>query len=174
MRKNLDRLYEWSGALAAALIALICLLVTLQVIFNLATKLLGSSVSLTIPSYADFAGFFLASSSFLALAYTLTRGGHIRVTLFLSRMPTGPRLVSEILSLAICSAVALFALYNMVLLTYDSLRYGDVSPGMVVIPLWVPQSIVCLGLLILSIALVDLLLQTLQRKEPVIVQHETI
>ncbi|MFK8083656.1 MAG: TRAP transporter small permease [Granulosicoccus sp.] len=174
MRRILDFIYNLSGAIAAALIASICLLVTAQVILNLTTKLLGTSASYSIPSYADFAGFFLAASSFLALAYTFTQGGHIRVTLFLGRVSTTPRWIAEIVSISIATVVTLFIFWHMTKLAHESYIYGDVSPGMVVIHLWIPQGVVCIGILILTIALIDTLIQTIQAKKPVIKQKETI
>ena len=170
----LDLLYNLSGAMAAGLIGMICLLVTTQVVLNLTTKVLGTTMSFTIPSYADFAGFFLAASSFMALAYTFTRGGHIRVTLFLGRLSSLPRLIAELISLSVAVVVTLFVLWHMINLTHESYLYGDVSPGMVVIQLWIPQTVVCLGLLILNIALIDALIQTLRTRKPVITQQETI
>lgn len=174
MRRTLNFVYNFSGALAAALIAIICLLVSTQVFLNLVTKVLGTGASYSIPSYADFAGYFLASSSFLALAYTLTRGGHIRVTLVLGRLPAKSRWISELFSLLVATGVTVFVLWHMVELAHSSYIYEDASPGMVVIHLWIPQSVVCVGLLILSIALVDSLIQTIIKKTPVITQQETI
>ena len=165
IRKTLDRLYVGSGAIASLLIAAICLLVCTQVIFNLINKFGGRSVNLTIPSYGDFAGYFLAASSFLALAYTLTRGGHIRVNLLLTRLPTSARWVAEILSLAICAVVAWYATFYMLKLCLESHEFGDLSPGIVAVPLWIPQSIVLLGLTILSVALVDCLCRTISTRE---------
>jgi TRAP-type mannitol/chloroaromatic compound transport system permease small subunit len=174
MRKILDSLYVFSGGAAAGLIALICLLVSTQVVLNLVTKILGTGASYSIPSYADFAGFFLAASSFLALAYTFTRGGHIRVTLFLGRLPSIPRLIAELFSLLVAITITLFTLWHMMKLVHESYIYNDVSPGMGVIHLWVPQSIVCLGLSILCIALIDTFVQTIVARRPVITQQETI
>ena len=165
IRKTLDRLYVGSGAIASLLIAAICLLVCTQVIFNLITKFGGRSINLTIPSYGDFAGYFLAASSFLALAYTLTRGGHIRVNLLLTRLPSRARWVAEIFSLAICSAVAWYATFYMLKLCLESYEFGDLSPGIVAVPQWIPQSTVLLGLSILSVALVDCLYRTISTRE---------
>lgn len=85
MRRVLDTLYRAAGGLAALFILAIVVLVFAQVGLNLADKitvgLTGKGLGVTIPSYADFTGFFLAAASFLALAYTLRAGGHIRVSL---------------------------------------------------------------------------------------------
>jgi len=173
VRKLLDGVYTGSGLLSAGLIAAICLLVTAQVVLNLVTKYGPFDVNLTIPSYADFAGYMLAASSFLALAYTLTRGGHIRVTMVLNAMPARLRLVSESLCLALGAAIAGFASYYMYLLTQESYEFGDMSSGIIAIPLYIPQSAVLAGLVILTIALVDLTLQTVRAGRPVLVQMNT-
>lgn len=170
LRTTLDRIYLWSGWLAAGFIAAICLLVVCQVILNLidrmSTILTGAAIGLTIPSYADFTGFFLAAASFLALAHTLRQGGHIRVTLVLSHL--GPRLrhAFEIWCLLLAAAVTIYFSWYTFTLTRESLMYNDLSPGMVAVPIWIPQTAMLLGLVILSIALVDELLRTLRGRNP--------
>ncbi len=168
IRKLLDGLYNISGAIAAGFLALICVLVSVQVILNLITKLFGTTFALTIPSYAEFAGFFLAAASFLALAYTLMRGGHIRVTLVLQFLPKSARLIFEVLGLAICSATAIYATYFMGRLTYESYSFGDLSPGIIAVPLWIPQTSLALGLGILAIALTDLTISTIIKRDLVL------
>ena len=168
MRRLLDALYGLSGALSALFIALICLIVSAQVALNLLTRLFGTAVSYTIPSYADFAGFFLAAASFLGLAYTLVHGGHIRVTLLISRFAPAPRLISELFSLAVGGLLSGFASYYMIRLTIESWQYGDLSYGIVAIPIWIPQTAVSAGLVILTIAFADLFLGTLRARAPVL------
>ena len=168
MRRILDTLYALSGGLSALFICLICVLVCTQVTFNIITKVGLFGLNLTIPSYADFAGYFLATSSFLALAYTLQKGGHIRVTLLTSAVGDRFRFVLEIFALAISAGATLFAVFYMARLTRDSLEFGDVSSGIIAIPLYIPQVAVLVGLAIFAIALLDLLIQTILAGRPVI------
>ncbi|RLQ89172.1 TRAP transporter small permease [Notoacmeibacter ruber] len=168
MRQALDRLYNFSGALAAASLCLICILVCIQVFFNLLTRTGLFGINLTVPSYADFAGYLLAAASFLALAYTLTRGGHIRVTLLTGLMGRRTSLAFEILALAFCAACAAAASWYVALLAHESWEFGDVSSGIVVIPLFIPQLAVLGGLVIFTIALVDLLARTVRTGRTVI------
>lgn len=156
MRRMLDAIYLVSGLISAGLIAAICLLVTTQVVFNLITKSGFFDVNLTIPSYADFAGYMLAASTFLALAYTLTRGGHIRVGILLNVLPRPARLAAEMVSLLVGAGVAGLATYYMYELTSESHEFGDMSSGIIAIPLYIPQLAVLAGLAILTLALVDL------------------
>ncbi|MFK8075471.1 MAG: TRAP transporter small permease [Granulosicoccus sp.] len=167
IRKALDKLYISSGAIASLLIAGICLLVCTQVFFNLITRFGGQSVNLSIPSYGDFAGYMLAASSFLALAYTLTQGGHIRVNLVLTRLPVGARWYAEILSTSVCAIVSGYVTFYMGKLCRESYEFGDLSPGIVAVPIWIPQSFVLVGMIILTVALFDCLLRILISRVPV-------
>ncbi|MEJ2199098.1 MAG: TRAP transporter small permease [Desulfuromonadales bacterium] len=168
LRRWLDGLYLCSGSLAAMAIALICLLVLCQVCLNAIDRisglLTGSAIGLTIPSYADFTGFFLAAASFLALAYTLHRGEHIRVTLILSRSSAGVRHFLEIWCLLAASGVTLYFSWYTLLLVRESYIYHDLSPGMIAVPIWIPQTAMLLGLVILAIALIDGLISTLIKR----------
>ncbi len=172
MRKFLDMLYQASGIAAAGFIVVITLVVSAQVVLNLVTKVFGAEYAYTIPSYADFAGFSLAAASFLALAYTLNKGGHIRVTLLIQTFGRIPRLAAEVFSLAIGAIMAGFMTYYMIRLNYESWDYGDLSFGIIAIPIWIPQLAVSGGLLILTIAFVDLLVATLRAGRPVLKHKE--
>ncbi len=120
--------------------------------------LTGAAIGLTIPSYADFTGFLLAASSFLALAYTLRSGSHIRVTLVYSNLSKGVQHIVEGWCLFFASVVAIYFTWYTGYLLYESYVYNDLSSGMVAVPLWIPQSAMLLGLVILSVSLVDDLL----------------
>lgn len=170
MRSILNTLYRAAGGLAALFIMAIAGLVFAQVGLNLADKIsaaiTGRGVGLTIPSYSDFTGFFLAASTFLGLAYTLREGGHIRVTLITGRLPDGARRGTEIAVTAIALAMTSFATWYMIQLVLESHEFGDKSSGMVSVPLWIPQIPVALGLAILSIALFDDLVDLLRGRPP--------
>lgn len=166
MRRILDGLYVASGALSALLILAICSVVAFQVIFNIITRLRLTEANLTIPSYADISGFLLAAASFLALAYTLTRGGHIRVTLLLGNLGDGLRFAADLFCLAICCAISATAAYFMILLTLESYDFGDKSPGILAIPIWIGQTPLATGLAILTIAFADLFVTTLRSGSP--------
>ena len=170
MRRLLDTIYTASGYLAALFIAAICILVMAQVMLNLidrtAALLTGQAIGLTIPSYSDFTGFFLAAASFLALAYTLRVGGHIRVTLFTNMLGERTQKVLEIWSLALAAAMTIFVTFYSIALTHESFVYNDLSSGMVAVPIWIPQSSVSIGMFVLSVALVDEFIGVLAGKTP--------
>ena len=138
-----------------AIVALVFAQVCLNLADKIAAALFGIGIGLTIPSYADFTGFFLAASTFLALAYALRAGGHIRVTLLTNRLPSRARRAAEIAVTLLALVMSGYAAWYMGLLLLESLEFGDRSAGMVSVPLWLPQMPVALGLAILTLALAD-------------------
>ncbi|MEO0428731.1 MAG: TRAP transporter small permease [Pseudomonadota bacterium] len=159
MRQALDRLYDWSGIGAAAFLALIAFTVLVQVTFNIidsvSLTLTGDAVGLVLPSYAEFTGYFLATSSFLAAAHTLRRGAHIRVGLILQRLGPKARQVAEVWSTGVGAILSVYFTLWMWLLVEESLRFNDVSPGLIPVPIWIPQAGMAAGLTIFTVALVD-------------------
>ncbi len=170
IRGWLNRLYNISGWMAAACIAMICLLVVSQVVLNLVDRLsgliTGTAIGLTIPSYADFTGFFLAAASFLALAHTLREGGHIRVTLLISHLPKGIRKIIEVWCVGVAAFIAIYFTWYTARLTWESYSYNDLSTGMIAVPLWIPQCSMLLGLIVLSVALIDELVTVIGGRMP--------
>ncbi|MDQ7079725.1 MAG: TRAP transporter small permease [Paracoccaceae bacterium] len=171
MRRFLDRLYLVAGGISALCIILICLVVSAQILLNILARLGGPSLSFTIPSYADFAGFFLATASFMGLAYTLRRGAHIRVNLVVQLLPMRARMWLEVLTLAGGGVISGYATYYMADLLSQSWQYGDKSPGIIAIPLWIPQVMVVTGLALLTVAFVDTALEALRKGAPVLVDE---
>ncbi len=156
--------------MGAIFIALICALVFAQVLLNLVDRLssllTGSAIGLSIPSYSDFTGFFLAAASFLALAYTLREGGHIRVSLVIQNLAPRARHAIEIWCVSVALAASSYFAWYMALLVGESYAYNDLSPGIIAVPIWIPQSAVLAGLLVLSIALLDELVMLFSRRKP--------
>lgn len=159
MRKALDTLYKLSGAASAFFLLAIFAIVLAQVFANSLDWVVGRvashPVGLVVPSYAEISGFFLAASSFLGLPYALRQGSHIRVTLVLMHLPLGARKVAAVLVCLVGAAVSLYLAWYALQLVLESHEFGDLSPGLVAIPLWIPQIPIAVGAFVLSIALVD-------------------
>lgn len=159
MRSILDRLYAITLRLSAACLVAIALLVGLQLVGRIADsvlKLAGCQpYGFMIASLAEIAGYLLAASSFLALASTLKRGAHIRVTMLLSTLKPPVRRLFELWALTAASVFAGFMAGSVALLAYDSIRFKEVSYGLLPIPLALPQAMIMVGLVVLLIALLD-------------------
>lgn len=159
MRRFLDQYYATSAYAAAAMIVGICAVVCIQVVFNAVDKVvvvLGFNAwGLVLPSYAEFTGYLLVGASFMALASTLQNKVHIRVSLFTQKLPPHWARIAEIWAMAVGFAMAAYATYWSVALVYESWRFNDLSPGMIAVPLWVPQTPIALGFFSLFVCLAD-------------------
>ena len=154
----LDKIYAAGIILAAVFMVLIAGLTLAQVV--------GRLFGIVIPDAGDIAGYSMAGATFLALAHTFRSGGHIRVNLLLAQVPRGVRRLFEVWCvLVLCVIGALFAGFaiNMVL---DSYAFGDVSTGMMAIPLWIPQLSMAAGAVLLEIAAIEELVRVLRGEEP--------
>lgn len=158
MERALDRLFSACGALAAAFLVGICVLVLAQIV----ARLLGT----VLPSADEFAGYCLSASSFLALGYALRHSSHIRVTLILDRLPPVRRRVAEIVCVAIGLGLSLYLTYYVAEMVYFSMTFGDVTQGLVPIPLWIPQTGMLVGIGLLSLAFMVDAVRVLRGKEP--------
>ena len=152
MLAALDRLFAFAGHLAG--VFMIGTLVS--VLFSIVGRLVPM---LDLPGSDAYAGYFMAAAAFLALAPTLRRGEHIRVTLIADRLPPGGHRALEIFCHLVGTAIAIaFAVYS-VRLVFQSRTFSDVSTGLDATPLWIPQIGMAVGTSLSALAfLTDLVL----------------
>jgi TRAP-type C4-dicarboxylate transport system permease small subunit len=147
VRRALDGLYEGAAWLAA--LFMIGLLLT--VLLSIVSRLLHFHV----PGTDAYAGYLMAASGFLALAHTLKRGEHIRVTLLLTVLKGRAHHALELWALAAGALLATLAAWYSCRLAWQSHVFNDISTGNDATPLWIPQLSMAAGSLILVVALVD-------------------
>ena len=147
MRRLLNGLYDTCAALAA--LCMVALLV--MVMLGIVSRLLHFHV----PGTDAYAGYLMAGAGFLALAHTLKRGEHIRVTLLLSSLQGGARRALELWALAAASGLAGLMAFYSARLAWQSRAFDDISTGNDATPLWLPQLVMAVGTLVLLIAFVD-------------------
>ena len=156
--------------MAAAFIVAICLVVVLQVSANIVNSLAGwwldAPTGLIVPAYAEFTGFFLVAATFLALASSLRAGSHIRVTLLIGKLRGKWRRGFELWCAGMGTVLSGYFAVFTIKLVAESYRYGDLAVGMVPLPIWIPQSAMVLGLVVLTIALVDEFVALLRGEKP--------
>ncbi len=147
MRKALDALYDGAAWLAALFMVALLLSVLLSVG--------GRQLNFHVRGTDAYAGYFMAAAGFLALAHTLKRGEHIRVTLLLSALPARARHALELWAHAAAAGLSGLLAFYACRLVWQSRLFNDVSTGNDATPLWIPQLGMALGTLILFVAFVD-------------------
>jgi TRAP-type C4-dicarboxylate transport system permease small subunit len=147
LRRALDRLYDAAGYLAALFMAGTLAMVIVGIAGRLANFHVAGSDA--------YAGYCMAAAGFMALAHTLKRGEHIRVSLILERVGVKAHRVLELWSLAAATLLAgLFAFYS-VRLSFQSWQFNDISTANDATPLWIPQLALAVAPVVLLVAVVD-------------------
>jgi TRAP-type C4-dicarboxylate transport system permease small subunit len=152
MRKFLDKLYLYSAYLASFFLILILVIIVIQML----TRWTG----FTFPGATAYAGYAMAASAFFALAYTLNEDGHIRVKILLHKLGDKRRWL-EIWCYSIGSLLSIYFFYYSCRAVYFSLIFNDISQSEDAWPVWIPQMVMVLGVLVISIAFLDRLYQIL-------------
>ncbi len=124
--------------------------IAITIVSQIVARTLGYTVDST-----ESAGFCMAASSFLALAYALKSGEHIRVNLLIRYLPPGPRRIVELWCCCYgAAAMAVFTWWSFDLVQ-QSYMFGDLSPGLLAMPFWIPQLGMAVGAAMMTVAFVD-------------------
>ena len=142
--KNLNKLYKFSGYIAAMFL----ILVAIFILIGISSRIFG----FYIRGLAEYSGYCMASASFFALAYTFVEGGHIRITLFLEKFSGLKKKILEIWCLFVASFFSGYLAYYFVKMLIISYKFQERSEGADEILIWIPQTSVAIGSTILFIS----------------------
>lgn len=147
MRRLLDGLYNSAAGLAALCMVLLLGAVLLSIV--------SRQFNFLVQGLDAYAGYLMAAAGFLALAHTLKKGEHIRVTLVINLLGGRAKKGLEIWALSAGTLLAvLFAVYSCKL-AWQSHVFNDISTSNDATPLWLPQIAMAVGTVVLAIAFLD-------------------
>lgn len=153
LRRGLDTLYLAAGVMAALCLIAILLLIVVQMVARWTGEV--------FPGAPDYAGYAMAAASFLAFANALNRGSHIRVSILVNAVGPGMRRLINIWCFAVGTAIMWYFSYYAGRFVYWSWKFNDISQGQDRTALWIPQSVMLIGAVIMAIALTDHLIHLL-------------
>jgi len=162
--RALDRLYDASAALGALAMVLLLAMVMLSIV--------SRQIGFNVPGVDAYAGYMMAAAGFLAMAHTLKKGEHIRVTLLVSSLQGAARRGIEVWALFAASLLALLSAFYSCKLAWQSHAFHDISTSNDATPLWLPQLSMAIGAVVLAIAFVDELVLELRGRRVVPVSEE--
>jgi TRAP-type C4-dicarboxylate transport system permease small subunit len=145
--RALDRLYDATAALGAVAMVALLAMVLLSVV--------SRQVGFNVGGIDAYAGYMMAGAGFLAMAHTLKRGEHIRVTLLLASLKGKSKHALEVWALFAASLLALLSAFYSCKLAWQSYTFHDISTSNDATPLWLPQIMMALGTIVLAIAFID-------------------
>ena len=137
LNNNLNKIYKFSGYIAA----LFLILIAVFIIIGISSRIFG----FYIRGLAEYSGYCMASASFFALAYTFVEGGHIRITLFLEKLSGLKKKIIEIWCLTIGSFFSGYLAFYFIKMLIISYKFQERSEGADEILIWIPQTSVAIG-----------------------------
>ena len=154
--KNLNKLYKFSGYLAAIFLILIAIFI----LIGISSRIFG----FYIRGLAEYSGYCMASASFFALAYTFVEGGHIRITLFLEKLSGLKKKLVEIWCLSIAVFFSGYLAFYFIKMLIISYKFQERSEGADEILIWIPQTSVAIGSIIFSLSVFHHLILAIRKK----------
>ena len=154
--RNLNKLYKFSGYVAA----LFLIFVAVFILIGVLSRIFG----FYIRGLAEYSGYCMASASFFALAYTFVEGGHIRITLFLEKLSGLKKKITEIWCLIIASFFSGYLSFYFIKMLIISYKFQERSEGADEILIWIPQTSVALGSMVFFISVFHQLIVKIFKK----------
>jgi TRAP-type C4-dicarboxylate transport system permease small subunit len=161
-RLALDRTYAAAGALGAACIALICVLMVVQT--------LGRQFGFPTGAINDLVSWLCAAAAFLTMAHAFKHGDFVRVTLLLEKCPPARRRKFELACLAVAVAAIGYLAFWACRFTWQSWEFKEQAQGLWAVPIWIPQLSFALGSLLFLVAVIDEFVIVLRGGEPTFVR----
>jgi TRAP-type C4-dicarboxylate transport system permease small subunit len=158
MRRWLDHLYLWTAYLGGFFVFAIFVVM----IGAALTRPLGLSLS----GSDDLVSWMCAAAAFLPMAAAFRNGDFVRMLLVLERFDQARRRAFEVVALTIATVATATLAYWAIYGVYDSWRTDEMSIGLLVVAMWIPQLSFGFGALVLFIAVVEELLTVLKGKRP--------
>ena len=149
-------LYRLSGYIASVFLVLVAAFI----LTGIASRIFG----FYIRGLAEYSGYCMAASSFLALAYTFGENGHIRITYFLEKANQNIKRFLEIWCLSVATFFSGFLAFYFIKMLIISIEFGERSEGADEIYIWIPQVTVALGSTIFFICVMHNLILMILKK----------
>ena len=149
----IDRLIEWiercslvGGYASGFFMVLIVILISVEI---LARTLFGTSTLIA----DEYSAYFFVAVVLLGLAFALKDGAHIRITLVQTRLTENGRRILDLAVTLIALVLALYAFRHAVEMVYDTWSLEMTADSISETPIWIPQVVIPVGLLLFILQL---------------------
>jgi len=151
---GIDRLNLLGAALAAGCCALLAAVLFIEVIAT-------SQFNWSQPWAVEYSTYLCALALFAGSGYGVRQGAHIRVRILLSLLPRTLSIALELFCTVVALGVASILCYGMIELALRSLERGSKSYFVMETALYIPQAMLAISAILLTLALLARLLRLL-------------
>lgn len=138
MNRFITILVKLSSSIAMGLLLFLNAFITAAVIcrYVLNMPIVGSD---------ELAGYLMVGITMLGLAYTFEKKGHIRIELFIGKLSSRYRILSNCFVGVVSLGILLVLVYTTSFFAYETYRFRTISLSGLDIPLVFPQSLIPIG-----------------------------
>ncbi len=133
-----------ASTLLVVLVVLILVEIVLRSFFNASTMRAD-----------EYSGYLYLALVCFGFGYTFMRDGHIRITFLTSKVSSKTSSLIDIFAGIATLGVLCFTFYRTLLMSFDSYHTQVVSEGVSATPLYIPQMVLPLGLLLFIVAVIS-------------------
>jgi len=148
MADPISRVVEPVARVAAIVCGYAVLLLSLAVSVEIVGRKLFSH---SFPGTDDIGGYVLAIVAIVGASYTMAKRGHTRVDIFLVRMPAAWQRLLNLLAMVTMAVFATFAAWRGSTVLLESIEFQSVASNPLQTPLWQPQSLWLIGLVLFAL-----------------------
>jgi TRAP-type C4-dicarboxylate transport system permease small subunit len=142
----------------------LCALFLITMIVLIGAEAIARNIFATSLQITDeVGGYLLVALTFLSMSVAEAHGAFHRVELIQSRLKRSAQLISQIVFDIISLAASLLVTWQLARVAMNSWRSEDVAPTPLQTPLWIPQSVMSIGMALLCFALVRTIWAKAQR-----------
>ena len=121
----------------------ITLVIGLEILLR---RLLGFSLQ----GADEYGGYMLATVTAVGAAYALLERGHTRIEILMERLPQSLRAVLNTVSAVFMAVMAVFLAWRATVAMLESVEYGSLSGTPLMTPLWMPQAVWVVGMVLFA------------------------
>lgn len=136
----------------ARLAAIVCGYVVLALSLAVTVEIVGRKLfAFSLQGIDDIGGYVLAIVAVIGASYTMARRGHTRVDIFLVRLPAPVQRWLNTLAALGMAGFSGFAAWRGSDVLLESIEFQSVASNPLQTPLWIPQSVWLLGLVLFAL-----------------------
>jgi TRAP-type C4-dicarboxylate transport system permease small subunit len=148
MQNPISRIVEPVARLAAILCGYAVLLLSAAVSIEIVGRKL---FAFTFQGTDDMGGYVLAIIAVVGASYTMAMRGHTRVDVFLVRMPAALQRLLNATAMVTMALFAAFAAWRGYAVLRESIEFQSVASNPLQTPLWQPQGLWVIGLVLFAV-----------------------
>lgn len=132
-----------SGLFMILIVLLIVVEIIVRSVFNSST-LIGD----------EYSAYFFVVVVMTGLAFSMKEGAHIRISIIRSRLSQPALRILDLAVLLVAIVLSCYGLYHAILMTYDVWDLGMTADSISETPIYIPQLVIPVGLLLFILQLV--------------------